>query len=362
MTGNRLDSNTWHGHSTHACLLIAACLAALASAALAQAAANEQATVRGGWAPRLDGNLASFAGEWADATPITLASKSPPYRYQVWLKHDGQALWIAWQIEDPTPDAFDRAVILTDTDHDAAGSPWPDDRRLEVTRTGQSALRQGNGQSWSSSLHVWESKSLDYSSGWSIEVRIPLSQLGAIMSPAGFMAGQSKSAGMAAEYFDVASSNQTATGSWPPTAGFTENSPSTWGSLLLQGASATTHTETTLVLYLSTARTTDQFTVTQTTSRAFTVTITQNRTTTIDLTTTTTSTRVNTTTILTTQSITTLVSEKTTGTMVWTVWTTTSESSREVPLWASVLSLSLAVAVGSLAALRLRRTRTWVAL
>jgi len=314
--------------------------------------------VTGGWTPRLDGNLASFAGEWADATPVALASKSPPYRYQAWLKHDGQALWIAWQMEDPTADVLDRAVILMDTDHDAAGSPWPDDRRLEVTRMGQSTLRQGNGQSWSSSLPAWESKSLDYSSGWSIEVRIPLSELGVTMGPSGFMAGQSKSVGMAAEYFDVASSNQTAAGNWPSTAGFRENSPSTWGSLLLQGASATTHTETTLVLYLSTTRTTDWFTVTQTTSRASTITITSNRTTTIDLTITTTSTRVNTTTILATQSVTTLVSEKTTKTVVWTAWTTTSESSWNVPLWASALSLSLAVAVASLAALRLRRAKT----
>ena len=341
-----------------ACLLITACLAALASADPARATANQQATVAGGWTPRLDGNLASFAGEWADATPIALASKSPPYRYHVWLKHDGQVLWIAWHVEDLTPDALDRAVILMDTDHDAAGSPWPDDRRLEVTRMGQSTLRQGNGQSWSSSLPAWESKSLDYSSGWSIEVRIPLPELGVTMGPSGFMAGQWKSIGMAAEYFDVTSSNQTAAGNWPSTAGFTENSPSTWGSLVLQGASAATHTEITLVAYLSTTRTTDWFTVTQTTSRASTITTTSNRTTTIDLTATTTSTRVDTTTMLATQSITTLVSETTTKTVVWTVWTTTSEASWEVPPWASVLSLSLAVGVASLAVLRLRRAKT----
>lgn len=338
----------------HAFLLTAACLATLASAA-AGATTSWQVTVIGGWTPRLDGSLGSFAGEWVDATSVALAAKPQPRQYIVLVKHDGRSLWMASQIEDSTPETWDRAVFLIDIDHDAAASPWPDDRRLEVTRTGQSSMTQGNGQSWASPLLPWESRSLDSPSGWSIEVRIPLLQLGVKMGDSAFMSGQSKSMGIAFEYFDVDFSNQTAAGGWPSTAGFKENSPSTWGSLLLQGASAITHTQTTTSLHLSTIQTTDLSTVTQTTIRTSSITVTSNRTTTIDLTTTRTSTRFTTATTCATQSLTSLVSEKTTKTVVSTTWTTTEAASWDVPPWVFALSLSTAIAVASLALLRIRR-------
>lgn len=340
---------------TRAYLLIAVCVFALSPTPPAGAATSWQATVTGGWTPRLDGNLASFAGEWADATPVQLVSKLQTSEYQVWVKHDGRSLWVAWLIEDPTPETWDRAVLLVDTDHDAATSPWPDDRRLELGRAGQSSLIQGNGQSWASSLPPWESKLLDSSSSWSIEVRIPLSQLGVTMGYSGFMTGQSKTLGIAFQYFDLATSNQTVAGTWPATTSFGENSPSTWGRLLIQGASATTYTHTTSIIYLSTAETTESFTVIETFSGASIMTMTSNRTVISSTATTTTSTQVITTTIVTAHSSTSLATETTTCTSVSTVWTTTYATSWDVPLWVFIASLSVAVAVASLAVLRIRR-------
>jgi len=338
-----------------ACLLIAVCMFALSPTPPVGAAVSWQATVTGGWTPRLDGNLDSFSGEWADGTPVPLASRMQTREYQVWIKHDGRSLWVAWLVEDPTPDIWDRVVLLVDTDHDAATSPWPDDRRLELGRAGQSSLIQGNGQSWASSLPPWESRLLDSSSGWSIEVSIPLSQLGVNMGPLGFMTGQSKTQGIGFQYFDLTVSNQTAAGTWPPTSSFSENSPSTWGTLLMQGASATTYTHTTSVIYLSTAETTESFTVTEASSETSTVTLTSNRTVISSIATTTTSTQIITTTTLTAYSSTSLATETTTCTLVSTVWTTTSTISWDVPLWVFIASLSVAVAVASLAVLRMRR-------
>ncbi|MFB0569477.1 MAG: hypothetical protein ACETV0_07695 [Nitrososphaeria archaeon] len=355
LRGIGLDTLSLAGDLTRACLLIAVCMFALSPTPPVGAAASWQATVTGGWTPRLDGNLASFSGEWADATPVQLVSKLQTRECQVWIKHDGISLWLAWLVEDATPDTWDRVVLLVDTDHDAATSPWPDDRRLELGRAGQSSLIQGNGQSWASSLPPWESKLLDSSSSWSVEVRVPLSQLGVTMGYSGFMIGQSKTLGIGFQYFDLVTSNQTAAGTWPPTSSFGENSPSTWGRLLIQGASATTYTHTTSIIYLSTAETTESFTVTETSSETSTITLTSNRTVISSIATTTTSTQIITTTTLTAHSSTSLATETTTCTLVSTVWTTTSATSWDVPLWVFIASLSVAVAVTSLAVLRMRR-------
>ncbi len=156
-----------------------------------------QTDVKHGTTPTLDGIVNS--SEWSDAEMLDLFLGSD-FIGNAYVKHDGQNLWVGFLINDDTPqlDHFgDRTMVYVDTDFDQSQYPQSDDYFFVVLRGDTSFQSQGlgtntgNASDWDtySSMGAWTSLLNDQTSTWSVEYKIPFSDLGIV-------AGNPKTIGM----------------------------------------------------------------------------------------------------------------------------------------------------------------------
>jgi uncharacterized repeat protein (TIGR01451 family) len=136
--------------------------------------------------PAVDGQIAP--GEYAHAGKVTFDGYAGDV--EVFLRHDGSNLYIAFDSPDTTPYPYNSGggagpafQVFLDTNNDKAAAPQTDDYRLSVTKGGTTMWSQGDGSSWGGgSIFPWNVAVYTATWGWQAEFSIPFASLG-ISSP-----------------------------------------------------------------------------------------------------------------------------------------------------------------------------------
>jgi hypothetical protein len=144
-------------------------------------------------APTIDGVLDDEAwrqsaletGDWLSYNP--LHGDSIPQRTRVWIAHDGEYLYFAFQCDDPDPAGIKTSITRRD-------NIWPDDwvgLSLDALGTGQLSyhlmvnpsgvqldmLNSVAGDEDASPDYVWDSAARRNQSGYAAEIRLPLQSI-----------------------------------------------------------------------------------------------------------------------------------------------------------------------------------------
>lgn len=166
-----------------------------------------------GVTPTIDGIVES--GEWDDASVVSSV-------VDVYVKQDGENLYIAFDIPDNTPNDLDGLLVCFDVNHNAGSKPQGDDIKMVVTRFDVEAEYLGNGTNWDiTAISGWDASTSSTSTKWQAELKVSYAKLG---SPRGssktfgvqFTAGDF---GIPAIYYN-----------WPSESDHL--SPDTWGNLI----------------------------------------------------------------------------------------------------------------------------------
>ena len=103
-----------------------------------------------GSTPMIDGVI---GGEWSDASSLSFNNT------EVFVKQDGENLYIAFNVSDPTPNANENVHIFFDVNHDEGTTPKSDDIVISVFRNGtlvEGYLVNGtyvNATGWTASVY-----------------------------------------------------------------------------------------------------------------------------------------------------------------------------------------------------------------
>jgi len=123
-----------------------------------------------GVAPIIDGSVES--GEWDDASVISSV-------VAVYVKQDGENLYIAFDIPDTTPNDLDGLLVCFDLDHNAGSWPQVDDTKIVVTRSGVQAEYSGNETNWEITANSgWNASTSSTSTKWQAELSVSYAKLG----------------------------------------------------------------------------------------------------------------------------------------------------------------------------------------
>jgi len=174
-----------------------------------------------GSTPTIDGTISS--GEWDDASQLTISVSSLSDPCEVYVKHDGSDLYIAFNIPDTDEESLDCSRVLIDPDHDEATVFMPDDLLLAIYRDGTLNEWNGDGDlTWKTvSQTGWTGDYYSESTYWQTEYCIPYSKIG--VTP-----GIDKTLGIAFLVYDSISPGYISSGKWPAMATL----PNTWGDLV----------------------------------------------------------------------------------------------------------------------------------
>lgn len=174
-----------------------------------------------GTTPTLDGAISP--GEWDDASKITFSVPGFSVLCEVYVKHDGSDLYIAFNIPDTDVENEDCSRVLIDVNHDEAAVFMPDDLLLAIYRDGTLKEWQGKGDlSWmTASPTGWIGTYKSEPTFWQTEYCIPYSIVG--VTP-----GIEKTLGIAFYVYDSISPGNAIAGKWPTLATL----PDTWGDLI----------------------------------------------------------------------------------------------------------------------------------
>lgn len=123
-----------------------------------------------GVTPTLDGIVESE--EWDDASVVSSV-------ITVYVKQDGENLYIAFDIPDNTPMDLDGLFVCFDVNHDAGFTPQGDDAKVVVTRFGVQAEYLGNGTNWDITANSgWHASTSSTSTKWQAELNVSYAKLG----------------------------------------------------------------------------------------------------------------------------------------------------------------------------------------
>jgi hypothetical protein len=123
-----------------------------------------------GLTPTINGIVES--GEWDDASVVSSV-------VAVYVKQDGENLYIAFDIPDNTPNDLDGLLVCFDVNHDAGYKPKGDDAKMVVTRFGVQAEYLGNGTNWDITANSgWHASTSSTSTKWQAELNVSYAKLG----------------------------------------------------------------------------------------------------------------------------------------------------------------------------------------
>lgn len=123
-----------------------------------------------GVTPTIDGIVE--AGEWDDASVVVSV-------VAVYVKQDGENLYIALDIPDNTPHDLDGLLVCFDVNHNAGPKPQGDDTKIVVTRFGVQAEYVGNGTNWVTTANSgWDAATSSTSTKWQAELNVSYTKLG----------------------------------------------------------------------------------------------------------------------------------------------------------------------------------------
>jgi hypothetical protein len=191
------------------------CISAMIIAAQGYNPAYTIAAVAGS-TPNIDGVIAS--GEWDDASTVLFNNTV------VYVKHDGNNLYIAFNISDatvtPTPPQ-DIVAIFIDVENNGGSSPQSDDILFGISRSGTLMERKGDNPQ-GPPTGGWNASASSTSSYWRAEFNITYTKVQ--ITP-----GQPKTLGIALESWNYEETSYPYF--WPPMTPMQSNSPSNWGNL-----------------------------------------------------------------------------------------------------------------------------------
>ena len=123
-----------------------------------------------GVTPTIDGIVES--GEWDDASSVSSS-------VAVYVKQNGESLYIAFDIPDNTPNDLDGLLVCFDLDHNAGSWPQVDDTKIVVTRFGVQAEYLGNETNWETTANSgWNASTSSTSTRWQAELSVSYAKLG----------------------------------------------------------------------------------------------------------------------------------------------------------------------------------------
>ncbi len=177
---------------------------------------NEIIAVSGS-TPTIDGSI--DVGEWDDAASVSFNNTN------VFIKQDGENLYIAFNVSDSTPNADENVHIFFDVNHDEGTSPKSDDIGVSVFRNGtliEVQLSNGtyvNATGWTASVYN--------------TTQLCQAEFNITYSKINVTAGETKTLGVAFETidFEFASLFQ----SWPHDLRPDATNPSKWGDMISTG-------------------------------------------------------------------------------------------------------------------------------
>jgi len=163
-----------------ALIIIAICRIIFLAGGQAQAQSMDSIDAVAGVTPTIDGIVE--AGEWDDASVVVSV-------VAVYVKQDGENLYIALDIPDNTPHDLDGLLVCFDVNHNAGPKPQGDDTKIVVTRFGVQAEYVGNGTNWVTTANSgWDAATSSTSTKWQAELNVSYTKLG---SPYGSSPGES---------------------------------------------------------------------------------------------------------------------------------------------------------------------------
>jgi len=178
---------------------------------------NEIIAVSGS-TPTIDGSIS--VGEWGDASSLSFNNT------EVFVKQDGENLYIAFNVSDPTPNADENVHVFLDVNHDEGTLPKSDDIVISVFRNGtliEGYLLNGtyvNATGWTASVYN--------------TTQLCQAEFNITYSKINVTAGETKTLGVAFEVidFEFASPFQ----SWPHDLRTGDPlDPSRWGNMISTG-------------------------------------------------------------------------------------------------------------------------------
>lgn len=204
------------------CLVLAAALLIAGLCSNVQAHSGDEVVAVYGTAPTIDGTIST--GEWDDASTVTF-TVAEGGTCTVYVKQDGNNLYVAFDIPDTTTSPADASLLHFDVDHNDQTIPQSDDFRFYVQRCGWQGEYHGDGSGWQYDVS---------SSGWSasivstVGVRFQV-EYSVSYSKIGVTAGQEKTLGVGFVSHDHDYVWPAGYDGWP--SGCDTSNPSTWANL-----------------------------------------------------------------------------------------------------------------------------------
>ena len=157
-------------YAIFAFIVIATGLVILLAGGQIQAQSIDSLDAIAGETPTLDGIVES--GEWDDASSVSSG-------VTVYVKQNGESLYIAFDIPDNTPNDLDGLLVCFDVNHDAGSRPQVDDTKIVVTRSGVQAEYSGNETNWEITANSgWNASTSSTSTKWQAELSVSYAKLG----------------------------------------------------------------------------------------------------------------------------------------------------------------------------------------
>ncbi|MCI0496972.1 MAG: hypothetical protein L0Z54_01580, partial [Thermoplasmata archaeon] len=184
------------------------------------ASAQDEVECPRGAAPTIDGTPTDR--EWADAGSVSFTIPIDDAECSVLFKHDGESLYIAFDVEHGHTTNVPDTRVMLDLDNDAAADPQDDDHELYINPdNGGTRERQGNGGGWDTVdetgwTGAWNDSASD---AWSTEYSVSFGKL------------RSNGSGVLGVGF-VVYGNWGSKAGWPD--GADEDSPATWGNMTFE--------------------------------------------------------------------------------------------------------------------------------
>lgn len=167
-----------------------------------------------GSTPNINGVIAS--GEWNDASAISFNNTI------VYVKQDGENIYVAFNVSDNTVDPSQESVAVgIDVLNDGGSYPQSDDICLYIIRDGTLLEAQGTTVPPNPSISGWNGAAYSTGGYWQAEFNITYTKVQ-------ISRGEAKTLGVAFMIFDSAIGYAYF---WPPMTPESSGAPSNWGNL-----------------------------------------------------------------------------------------------------------------------------------